>query len=256
MKNEKCLQINTTCSNFIYLKLNFSETESTLLVDSGAEVSIFKVNSLKQSCLINSSEKCQKTGINNLSTETIGTASTDISFPNGISLQHKFQLVDQNFPIPTDGILGRDFFTKYHCSINYDTWFLTVITNGETQEIPIEDNLNGDFILPPRCEIYKHVYTEEINDNYVLLSKELKPGVYCANAIVSSQSHVVKLINTNDETIRVDKNFERTYIPLKHYHILSYDKSHVKERNQKLFDELQLKNTPENFKQKLLNLCS
>lgn len=30
--------------------------------------------------------------------------------------------IDNNFPINTDGILGRDFLTAYRCNIDYDIY--------------------------------------------------------------------------------------------------------------------------------------
>lgn len=254
--NKSCYQINTNCSNFIFVKLGFSSSESTLLVDSGAELSIFKVDKINQHHSINSQEKCTITGINSLPVETLGSTETTIYLPNNLKINHTFQLVDSSFPIPTDGILGRDFFTKFHCSINYDTWFLTIVYNGETIEVPIEDNLDGDFILPPRCEVFRQVYTENIEDNYVLLSQEITPGVYCANSIVNSKNHYIKFINTNNTPTRINKNFKRKYVSLRSFDVYNFNKIKKLNRNEKLINELNLEQTPETHKEKLINLCT
>lgn len=54
---------------------------------------------------------------------------------NNVEVDHTFQLVDSTFPIPTDGILGRDFLTKFCRIINYDTWlssgFFTIFCDKE-----------------------------------------------------------------------------------------------------------------------------
>lgn len=160
--NKTCYNINTNCSNFIFIHSEFSSSKCTLLVDSGAELSIFKTNKVSRTPVINYDAKCTITGINNLPLETIGSVLTKIYLPNNVTIDHTFQLVDSTFPIPTDGILGRDFLSKFRCTVNYDTWLLSGTVNFKDFQIPIEDNLNGAFVLPPRCEVLKQIHTEEL----------------------------------------------------------------------------------------------
>lgn len=249
-------QINTNCSNFIYIRLGFSSSECTLLVDSGAELSIFKNNKINQPLFINTNSKCSITGINNYSVQTLGSSETKIYLPDNSEIYHTFQLVDCSCPIPTDGILGRDFLIKFRCSINYDTWLLSGNFGSEEIQIPIEDNLNGEFVIPPRCEVLKRIHTEEFDDDQVLISKEISPGIFCANTLINKDNKIVKLINTNNKFVKIQKNFPKKLIPLKRYDIYYYDKLNDENRTSKLLKELKTDHIPNTYKEKLIKLCS
>lgn len=204
---------------------------------------------------VKTDEKCLLTGINNNAIQTLGTSITDIQLSNDSVINHKFQIVDESFPIPTDGILGRDFLTKYHCIVNYDTWTLTCFIKNEAVEILIEDNLEGEIILPPRCEIFRQIKLDFPQGNYLLPSDELIPGVFNANTIVNSDSSIVKFINTTNVTAKVNKNLSYKCIPLENYDIFSFNEDSINNRNQQLLDELNLSHVLTYIKPKLLNLC-
>lgn len=132
------------------MQLGHCNPKCTLLVDTGAELSLVKINIINQlSSFINTDEILSFTGINTLPVKTMGSFSTEIVLPNNLKIKHKFQVMHSSFPIPTDGILGRDFLRKYRCSINYDKWLLSGFFNSDKVYIPIEDNIEGIFILPP-----------------------------------------------------------------------------------------------------------
>lgn len=254
--NKECYSINTNCSNFIKIKHEFSSSECTLLVDSGAELSILKINNIDLgNSLINSYGKCTITGINNLPVETLGSTSTKISLPSNVAVDHTFQLVDSSFPIPTDGILGRDFLTKFRCVINYDTWLLSGVFNSTEIHIPIEDNLNGEFVLPPRCEVLKQIHLDELSEDQVLISNEISPGVFCANTLINKNNKLAKFINTTENFVKIGKHFSKTVIPLKNYDCYSFDTVTVDERTTKLLSELKTEHIPPDYKQKLTDLC-
>lgn len=121
----KCFNVNTSCSNFININLAASNKVCALLVDTGADISLLKSSIISQTELVNKTETCEITGITEQKLQTIGTISTDIICPDSVLINQKFQLIPDEFPIPTDGILGRDFLTKFRCNINYDSWILT-----------------------------------------------------------------------------------------------------------------------------------
>ena len=54
-------------------------------------------------------------------------------------LEQIIQIVDDNIPIGTDGILGRDFLSQYKSNIDYDRFVLTFDINDESIAIPIHD---------------------------------------------------------------------------------------------------------------------
>lgn len=43
-----------------------------------------------------------------------------------IKITHEFHVIENFFPIKTDGIIGTDFLQKYLCNINYETATLEI----------------------------------------------------------------------------------------------------------------------------------
>lgn len=96
----------------------------SFIIDSGADISIMKVDKLLPHQVVDRSKNYRITGITDGVKETLAEAITPLKFNNGLIVNHNFQLVESNFPIPTDGILGRDFLTTFKCTIDYEHWLL------------------------------------------------------------------------------------------------------------------------------------
>lgn len=237
------------------MKLGLSDSVNLLLVDTGADVSILKPGKIFANQIVDTNNKCTITGINKISVDTLGSITTSIRLNEETELMHKFQIVHQEFPITADGILGRDFLVKYNCKIDYDTWILYVNFNAETFEIPIEDNVNGEFVLPPRCEVFRQIHVAADGD-FVMPSHEVKSGVFCANSIINGKSQLIKLINTNDEVVKISRDFQNSLLPLENFHIFSLGQTDMTNRSEKLKKQLNLDNTPDECKSRLLNLCN
>ena len=60
---------------------------------------------------------------------------------------HKFHIVDENFPILTDGILGRYFFTKFLCKIDYETFTITFTLEDEDLTLPMKSKVNRYYYI-------------------------------------------------------------------------------------------------------------
>lgn len=227
-----------------------------MLIDTGAEISIIKLSRLNPHEIVLVNEKCTLTGINENLIQTIGSTIVQIRLPNNSIIHHKFQVVNDNFPIPTDGLVGRDFLTQYQCIINYDTWTLSCICQSQMVELTIEDSIRGEIVLPPRCEVYRQVLVDNLQGDHVLISDEIMQGVFVANAIVNSQNHIIKLINTTEKHVHINKHFKRTYVPLENFNVFSFSGNDNINRNEKLISELNLKHIEQNTKEKLLKLCT
>ena len=228
----------------------------TLLVDTGADVSILKSNVISESELVNINETCSITGITEQKLETIGTISTDIICPDNVLIKQKFQLIADEFPLPTDGILGRDFLTKFRCNINYDSWILTAFHENKEIEFTIQDNLSGHFVIPPRCEVLRIIDSGLLQGNYFMDSAEILPGVFCAKSIINTRNHLIKIINTTPEMIKISKTFDRTYEPLENFDVFTFNKIDSQNRQERLRAELKLDGVPNEAKPSLTSLCS
>lgn len=243
-------------SNFLVLKTEVANSECTFLVDSGAEISVFKPTKLNNNAIINTNQTCSITGIQQHPVQTIGAIDIPLLLTDNCIVNHKFQIIPECLPIPTDGILGRDFLAKFRCIIDYDTWTLTSLINSQLIQIPIQDKLNEDIIVPPRCEVYRMIKLNVPNQDYVLRSAELQTGVFCANSIINPQNPLIKIINTTDNTVKIKQNFTHLVQPLLDYDIFQYDQVTQNNRNERCLAELDLTNSPTCATDKLKELCT
>ena len=224
------------------------------MVDSGSDISVIKAHKVKPSQIYYPSNKCSVTGVGNGASTTLGDTNVNINI-NNETLTQNFHIVDQNFPIPTDGILGRDFLTNWKCNIDYDTWILSIKAVGKTLEIPITNNIKGKYLIPPRCEVIRKLSLGNIGDS-VTLAREIQHGVFCANGVINKNYPYIKIMNTLDEMVEVPKNFVPDLIPISNYNIFSVSKTNFNnQRNQKLKNELKLNGIDTKIKGKLEKLC-
>lgn len=254
----KFFSVSTAYSNFVTLNIDASDKHLTFLIDSGAEISLIKAEKVKPNELVNVQNKCNITGINTESLETLGTISTVLNVPNGIKIPQNFQVIPQNVPIPTDGIIGRDFLVNYRCVIDYDAWILTGNNHSEYFELTIEDNLDGELVIPPRCEVFRKFELSNLNTDFVLEATEVKPGVFCSNTIIGPSNQLVKLINTTNKPVKLSKNNLKEITPLSEYEIFTFSNSKKEERIDSLFKEMNIeeKIIDLKIKQKLKQLCA
>lgn len=210
---------------------------------------------MKPNEIVITTDKCSITGIDNNPVQTIGSINANFQLPDNSAINHTFQVVEDNFPIPTDGILGRDFLSQYQCIINYDTWTLSCLNKGQLVEIIIEDNLKGDIVLPPRCEAFRQIGLIVDEGDYLFPSIEILPGIFGANTIVNSLNSVVKFINTTDKVVKLKKNFTNHCVPLSNYNIFSFSENPMNNRSRQLSEELNLSHVETNVKNKLMKLC-
>lgn len=155
-----------------------SEDKVTLIVDSGADISLFKINKVRPDRIVNIAKKNKLTRISDKTIETLASTDTEIFFENGLKVKHSFQLVSKNFPIQTDGILGRDFLTTNRCKIDYDSWLLHFDIGNKTISIPIEDNFKDGFILPQRSETIRKLSKRVYPSDMVVHAQEIQTGFF------------------------------------------------------------------------------
>ena len=109
--------MNLHAPNFIQVKVHMTgNAVCNLIIDTGADISLFKAQNIRPGHIVNIANTIQLTGIRENTIDTLGVINTDLYF-NNFKLNHDFRLVPPNIPIQADGILGRDFLTKYRYSI-------------------------------------------------------------------------------------------------------------------------------------------
>ncbi|EFN88563.1 hypothetical protein EAI_12014, partial [Harpegnathos saltator] len=84
------------------------------LVDSGSGPNIIKQSCLESDIWVNKNEILKLSGITTHHVTTLGLALIDI-----LGCPVSFHLMEDNFPIPQDRILGSDFFKQFQVNVNY-----------------------------------------------------------------------------------------------------------------------------------------
>lgn len=154
-----------------------SDTRCTFLVDTGADISIIKANIVKPTQIYYPDEKCFISGIGHNGISSLGSTYANI-IVDGTSVNQKFQIVENDFPIPTDGIIGRDFLSVNQCKIDYEPWLLSFKVKQQEISIPIEDNFQRKLFLPPRHEVTRYIPGLELQEDMVVYSQEVEPEFF------------------------------------------------------------------------------
>lgn len=255
------LTINLSASNFIKIGVEMTNSVCTLLVDSGADISIFKSDKILVNHKINNNVKTIITGITEGEIETLAVTETILNFGNGVRVNHSFHVVNANFPILTDGILGRDFLSLFRCNIDYESWLLNFNINNTPVSVPIQDTVNENYIIPRRCEVIRKIKDLNITEDMVLFSQEVKPGLFCGNAIISPNCQYVKFMNITLQPINVSNvDVKLMMEPLTNYQILNFRKSKKPDttqmRNKEILEQVDLTNVPDFAKDDLKKLIT
>lgn len=238
--------------------MNIQGTNSvmTFLIDTGADVSLCKENTVRN-YEEDPDDYCLLTGISKDRIKSLG--STIVKIPIGEAIvNHKIQLVAYDFPIATDGILGRDFLCKYNCNIDYEKYILTVNAGSESVIFPIHDRTYGiSWVkIPPRSEVILP-FKLDLEEDGVVCSREIAHGIFLANSIVPKTGNQhIRLLNVLDKTTVV-RNLKVDTIPLRNYDIYRTGTRkgvHSEQRFQKLMSELNIDSDDENAKRELIDI--
>lgn len=238
------------------LKLGLSEVECTFLLDSGSDISIIKASKVKSDQIYYPSENCNIKGVGEGTITSLGSTHTCLHI-EGEKINQSFQIVSNGFPIPTDGILGRDFMIQYKCKVDYELWMLFILNRNEELTVPIQDNLNGAIFLPQRCEIIRRIPSlTQCQEDSVVCSEEIHPGIFMGNTIVNSQNPYVKLVNTLEVPVLIE-NITPTTLPLKNFYVHTSTRNTIPQSRAKILaDNIKIDNANPNLKNKLQKLLN
>lgn len=237
--------------------LEMSDTANLFIVDCGSDISIMKASKIKRAQIYYPSLKCDIIGIGQGNVSTMGTTNTNILL-NGNKIPHKFHIVEDNFPIPTDGIIGRDFLINYRCKIDYEAWLLKVTIDFETFEIPIINNGERPTILPARCETIKQIVNANLTEDSVVFSQEVAPGIFCANSIVGKDNCFVKFVNTTENDFKLPITYKPKHAPLSRYDYYHPTNGNIDntERVQQLKKEINTQSLDPKTRECIESLCT
>lgn len=245
------LTIDSNYCDFIVLNTNASSSKSTFLVDTQADISIFKFSSLHEQFFINKSNVIHIKGITNDTIDSIGTTNIEL-FLNDGHISHNFHVVPDSFNISTDGIIGKDFLAKHKCTINFETRTFTVNSDMHACIFKISQGPDEDsVIIPARSEVTRR-FRIDADEDCVVDHQEIGSGIFLSRAIVHPKNAFIRVLNTTNNPTRISSrisNFE----PLSNFDCYYANATENQSREQKL-NELMAGKIPPMVQDQLLPL--
>lgn len=188
--------------------------------------------------LEDSENRIKLTGITQEVTTSLGTSCLDLLIGNQ-QIRESFNIVDSNFPINTDGIIGRDLMVSFRCKIDYETFTITFNVNDEEIVLPMDTKKydHSEVNISARTEMIVPVNIN-VDEDSIVLNTEIQKGVFIANTIIPVKGvQHIKFLNTTDEDV-VIKHFNVKTEPLENYNIFRGEKQTYNETRYKKILEL------------------
>lgn len=236
------------------IKTNINENDLTFLLDTQADVSILKIDALQKYLHIDTENSIQLKGITDEYISSHGSQIVDLHFDH-IKIKYKFQIVDEKFPIPAHGIIGKDFIQDFKCILDFSDMNFTIQTYKQNIILPINYGPNDDRIaIPPRCEVFRVFKIDNFTGTAFIEQREIHPGIFIANTIIHESNPVIRIINTN-ESMEIISNKISEISNIEHFNIFSMNKTiHSDDRVNEL-RKIFSKNTPKEKLNTLTTLC-
>jgi Zinc knuckle./Retroviral aspartyl protease. len=186
-----------------------------LLVDTGADVSLLKPDNFEKMWQFDPEGRVKVKSISG-STIQIKGAVQAVMYEESVRTPSAFQLADKRIDLPSDGILGKDFFAHAGAKICYETGILTLGTGSNKihkvlPPIKTKNQSKGirRLVLPGRAEIVARLPVEGITRNNEGLTEkqEIRKGVCLAGAISKVQAGyaTTSTVNTTNEKVEIDE---------------------------------------------------
>lgn len=158
-----------------------------------------------------------------------------------MEIQQNVNVVDEDFEIPADGILGKDFLRNFGCTIDYPTMTLTVRWGNYDINWPILGGPDSDsIIIPPKCEVIRQFHID-IEDDAFVDAQEISPGIYTARAIVSGRRPLLKILNTTNLAQKISKKINA--YPLREFNVIKIEPNLDEDRKKKIHEIIKRRTT-------------
>ncbi|KAI4476252.1 hypothetical protein M0804_013739 [Polistes exclamans] len=150
----------------------------TPMIDTGAEVNLLKKKCIKPSAKIDGTDLLLLTRVTLKKQSTLGTLIIRI-FEEDVL----FHVVDENFPIHFDGILGMDFLGSRSAIIDNTLGCLNF------KNMSVRFSRSESFCLPSRSYKISYCYVKnlEISEGYMPLLR-LPAGIYASEALIKNNN--------------------------------------------------------------------
>ncbi len=137
---------------------------------------------------------------------------------NNWDIPANLHIVDKNFPIASDGILGQDFLKFYKSKIDYENNTLLIKFGYGKTTINLHNFKNLNIVtVPARSEILIDLPIK-LSEDSVIFNDEIASGIFVASSILNKSTPVLKLLNINHVPVTINTtNFKLE--PLSNYEI-------------------------------------
>lgn len=207
----KIFKFGNELSDFIVVNSSSSDQKLIILVDSQADISIIKLSALKKIVKIDNNEVVIMRGITNETISSMGSCFVNISIQN-LSIEHKFHVVSDEFPMPAHAIVGKDFLRRHGCYIDYCTMMFTVNPKGaplgRTQLK--SEVMHGISALAPRSESFKLFHLNSKQFPCVIPAQRISANVFIPTTIAFEKQTYIRVLNTNDDMKLIDTQIPRS----------------------------------------------
>lgn len=251
IKENSIFNFHSDFTDYISLQTNLSNSNCNFLVDTQADISVIKISSLTSELYYDTSEITLIKGITNDSMRCLGTISIELTIDNTI-IEHKFHLVTDEFAIPTDGIIGKDFVKQHKAILNFETMqFILQLPFGK-----ISTNINSELqqgvsMIPARSEVNRIFNICSVDFPCVIETQEISEGVLIPDTIVHEPNSWIRVTNTSESHRTITTNLNST--PMNDYNVY-LPKNTKHKRDNELEKNLKLK-IPKHAPRELLDLC-
>lgn len=218
-------------------------------------MSLIKIGSLSKNFNYNQNDIIKLAGIAKTPIFTLGSLNLKIVEQN-TEFEHKFHLVSDDFLIPSNGIIGKDFLKRFKCLVDYGEMIITIgKSDNEFVKVPIQSELFRG-ISAPRSETFKIFHIESEKFPCVIEPQEIEKGILVPSSIVYQPQSWVRVLNTHDG-IKIINTEAVKASPITDFHILQTQEndSYATNRLKKLQSTLR-KKIPEFMRSKVVELCT
>lgn len=167
-------------------------------------------------------------------------------------------VVPSSFPIPVDGIIGKDFIKAFTCVLDYLSMKFTIRNGKHSVSLDIiEDGFTPDnfHVIPARCEVIREFKLLNTTPNDQVVNKQqIFPGVFIGSSIVNPKRCFLRVLNTNQRPVDIKKCLTLKTEALDDFHVAQQDESNFPSRCKQLLEVLS-RNIPDHAPSDLRKLC-
>ena len=178
---------------------DFVRNEHKFLIDSGADMNVIKLSTLKNHVMVNETERRNIKGVSATTIRTVGTVMIEL-FIKDKTFDVKFDIVCDDFLIPEAGILGIAFLKTNKAIIDMDKEVLIIPE-------PIAHNKVESIIIPARRNCVLRMEANElISADIVAIKKhELNKDIIVTNNLKNNNMIINNIINISEQSFISDE---------------------------------------------------